>query len=305
MKFHHTLGFFSYSLVFKWRTHRSWTLSGRHKPCCYIERVRCSVSIAVPGKWDAFHIGHRRLVEVASTLGTPVLVTFENMASLLGWPSRQPLVAREFAPRILSSWEEQLSVVPITMQVIPFERVRYMRPQAFLDFLRLQLGCEGLVCGEDWRFGYGAQGDIHLLKKYCAEYNWKCCIVGSVYVYNILVSSTAVRHYLGKGQMETVSLLLGRPYCVIGKVVEIRKFCCYVSQLINQVPVSANYEAIIEQQKHCYIHVINGERGDSSCIRIENCTWDHSLQLGQPLNIHIIRKVLSHSIYHFIFLIII
>ncbi|GJQ14367.1 hypothetical protein GpartN1_g6158.t1 [Galdieria partita] len=292
MKYYHSLGFSCYVLLcFTKRACKSGTLAGRLQRRCFT----CSGSIAIPGKWDAFHIGHRRLVEVASSLGNPVLVTFENMASVLGWPSRPPLVARDFASRILCSWEEELSLGPIKLQVIPFERVRYMEPKLFLDFLRLQLGFEGLVCGEDWRFGYQAQGDIDLLKNYCAENNWKYRIVGPVYVHDILVSSTVVRQYLAKGQMEAVSLLLGRHYCVVGKVVDKRKRHCYVSELINQLPATAIYEAVIEQHKHCYIHVINEERDKNSCILIDNFTLDHSLHLGQQVDIHIIRKVLSHS----------
>lgn len=40
------------------------------------------------GKFDALHLGHRALAERAATLGNVFMLSFSNMAAVLGWEPR-------------------------------------------------------------------------------------------------------------------------------------------------------------------------------------------------------------------------
>jgi FAD synthase len=69
------------------------------------------------GKFDALHKGHQALAAAALQLGgTPVLLSFSGMASVLGWAPRKPLVAPCDRPRVLHLWAQQLAQQQLEQQ---------------------------------------------------------------------------------------------------------------------------------------------------------------------------------------------
>lgn len=212
------------------------------------------------GKFDALHIGHRELAIQASKAGIPYLLSFVGMAEVFGWEQRDPIVAKCDRKRVLSSWAPYCgNVVPIEFH-LEFSRVRHLTPRQFVEKLSKELQVNGVVAGENYRFGYKASGDASELVRLCKEYGLSANIVTSVMDKNQSppiersnlrergqVSSTRVRYALAVGDMRYVSELLGRQhrlvlamngeFVITGNRISAPKSC-----MLNQPPMDGLYE---------------------------------------------------------------
>ncbi|KAL8100605.1 hypothetical protein AgCh_032751 [Apium graveolens] len=182
--------------------------------------------IVALGKFEALHIGHRELAIQAARVGIPFLLSFVGMAEVLGWEPRAPIVANCDRKRILSSWAPYCGDVTPTEFELDFSKVRSLTPRQFVEKLSKELGVCGVVAGKNYRFGYRASGDASDLVKLCEEYNMEAYIINSVMDKKQdsraigfdnpkeqgQVSSTRVRHALGRGEIKYVSELLGRQH---------------------------------------------------------------------------------------------
>ncbi len=108
-----------------------------------------------------------------------------------------------------------------TVVELPFDEALMRLPwQAFYSMLRSQYGAAGLVCGEDFRFGYRGQGNALLLKEACAAEGIPCSVIPQQMLENIPVSSTHIRCLLAQGKMEDAEKFLGHRHIFTGKVVK-------------------------------------------------------------------------------------
>ena len=92
-----------------------------------IERIKRNAGresaevIVALGKFDAMHRGHKALAAAAATLSKDntkstskkvkqqaVLLSFENMAEVLGWKPKKPVTAKRDRGRVLKEWSEEL-----------------------------------------------------------------------------------------------------------------------------------------------------------------------------------------------------
>jgi len=167
------------------------------------------------GKFDALHVGHKALADRARALGhEPWLLSFSGMAEVLGWPQRLPLVAPEHRPALLRSWGD------VRERVLPFQEVRQLSPEQFVDLLADTLGARAVVCGSNFRFGYRAAGDTEALQRLGREKGLTVAIEDLVPAADTdgtnpaQVSSSAVREALSAGDVARAAQLLGRPHSV-------------------------------------------------------------------------------------------
>uniref|UniRef100_A0A0D3FQA4 FAD synthase n=1 Tax=Oryza barthii TaxID=65489 RepID=A0A0D3FQA4_9ORYZ len=263
--------------------------------------------IVALGKFDALHIGHRELAMYASKAGTPFLLSFVGIAEVLGWEYRPPIVARCDRKRVLTSWAPYCkNVVPIEYQV-EFSKVRYLTPRQFVERLSRDLKIQGVVAGENYRFGYRASGDAAELVKLCEEFGLSAFIVRSVMdtarSYNGVttsvnssdkgqVSSSRVRHALAMGDMEYVSELLGRKHRLVltvkeNHLQERKRIMLPKSCMLNMPPADGLYENCdLVNGGHlglCRV-IINSETIEIE-MKDENSLLPNTIQENQQLGI--------------------
>ncbi|ESW14752.1 hypothetical protein PHAVU_007G014500 [Phaseolus vulgaris] len=246
--------------------------------------------IVALGKFDALHIGHRELAIQASKAGPPFLLSFVGMEKVLGWEPRAPIVAKRDRKRVLSSWVSYCcNMVPKEFQV-EFSSVRHLSPRQFVEKLSQELRVQGVVAGENYRFGYKAAGDALELVKLCEEYGMEAYIIKSVmdknrcsadmnFVTNSKekgqVSSTRVREALAVGDMRYVSELLGRPHRLILMATDQERFSsgqykisAARSCILNLAPKEGLYEncsVLLDQENVVQCRVVI----DSKFVHIE------------------------------------
>lgn len=200
----------------------------------------------MPGKFDAFHLGHQELARTAAQIGSPVLLSFSGMAEALRWPPRSPVVAAVERDRILRAWSAVVGE-NIGWRVLPFMDIRDQAPDEFLGMLAHKFQAKGIVCGSDWRFGRRAAGDVELLRKLGPKHGIAVHVVDSVQLSSDggVVSSTRVRKALAEGDVTTAGRLLGRPHRLVGYVVSLAEGWVNCDRFVNQVPGDGIYSALV------------------------------------------------------------
>ena len=161
------------------------------------------------GEFDGVHLGHREVIRGADTV-----LTFE--------PHPRAVVAPAAAPKLLTSLEVKADLIAglgvEELVVIPFdERFAAQSPQDFIDAVLVgRLQARTVAVGENFRFGYKAQGDTDLLH---AQDAFDVRVVPLVEAYGEIVSSTHIRGLVVAGDLEQANRFLDSPYQLRGPVV--------------------------------------------------------------------------------------
>lgn len=175
------------------------------------------------GVFDGVHVGHRkvmcRTVERARELGAPAVVfTFHPHPLQILRPAEAPPLIQTFGQKL-----EIMRSLGVGAVVWPhdMERILAMAPEEFLErVVRDSLGAKAVVEGEDFRFGHSAGGDRSLLAEWAARSGLAVEFVGDVLVDGGRVSSTRIRGLIAEGGVAEAARCLGRPYTLVGGVVE-------------------------------------------------------------------------------------
>ena len=180
----------------------------------------CAVAL---GNFDGFHYGHRHIVSTAvakaAESGTKCAVwTFTELAKTGG--VKIPFItSREEKLDLLASSGADYAVLE------DFSAVRDMSADDFINRILLgSLSCSFVVCGFNFRFGRGAEGDTGMLKTKLAAHGVETFVLDPVAVTlggeKVVVSSTAIRAFIAEGDMESAAVMLGRPFFIGGMVVD-------------------------------------------------------------------------------------
>ena len=193
------------------------------------DRARqCALTI---GNFDGVHRGHQAMLALlrneAAHRGVPSCVmTFEPhprdfFAKLLNKPELAPARIATLRDKLLEL--ERCGIDQVV--VLPFdERLASQTPKDFIQQVLVKgLGVKYLLVGDDFRFGAKRAGDYAMLDAAGQEQGFDVARMNSYEVHGLRVSSSAVRDALGRGDMDGVTRLLGRPYSISGHVVHGRK----------------------------------------------------------------------------------
>ena len=173
------------------------------------------------GNFDGLHRGHRalldRLTAQARNVALPAAVlTFE--------PHPREYFAPDEAPARLTSLREKLNLLESCgidrVYVCRFNaRLAALSAESFIeDILVRGLSVRHLIIGDDFRFGKSRRGDFAMLQKAGCEHRFGVEAMHTIDWHGERVSSSAVREALEAGDIEHAARLLGRPYCIAGRV---------------------------------------------------------------------------------------
>jgi riboflavin kinase/FMN adenylyltransferase len=188
----------------------------------------CALTI---GNFDGVHRGHQAMLALlnneARHRGVPSCVlTFEpHPRDFFAALARKP----ELAPARIATLRDKLTELARCgvdqCVVLPFDaRLSSQLPQAFIDNVLVRgLGAKYVLVGDDFRFGAKRAGDYAMLDAAGSQLGFDVARMNSYEVHGLRVSSSEVRAALGRGGMDGVSALLGRPYSISGHVVHGRK----------------------------------------------------------------------------------
>jgi riboflavin kinase / FMN adenylyltransferase len=178
------------------------------------------------GNYDGVHLGHQQMIgalkaRAAQLRSAATVLVFE--------PSSKEFIDPDGAPPRLTRWREKflaLAALGVDRLVtLRFDEcMRAMTPRCFVDELIVgKLGTRHMVVGDDFRYGSNAGGTIDSLRTAGQAHGFGVDQMAPFAVDGVRVSSTAVRERLELGDYAGAARLLGRPYRMLGRVVQGRR----------------------------------------------------------------------------------
>ena len=175
------------------------------------------------GFFDGVHLGHQALLAECCRLAAEnncetAAITFEThpQSPFTKNPPRQINTLQDRNMLLLRYGIDRVYAFPATEDVMSTEW------EAFLELL-LTYGGAGFVCGEDFRFGRGGEGNVEKLRQFCRERQLPCSIVPEQLLDGMRIASTHIRSLLEEGNMEEANRFLGHPHVLSGEVTTGRK----------------------------------------------------------------------------------
>ncbi len=156
------------------------------------------------GGFDGLHIGHRKLLACAKQSGLPV-----GIMTIVGGKSGNNLFTFEEREEIFKRLGVDFAFE------LPFLEIKDLSPDKFLRLLSAEFAPKVFVCGEDFRFGFQAQGTPNFIKEH-TQVRVECQSL--VEVDGRKVSATSIKNLLKDGKVEKANKLLGGSFFLLGKV---------------------------------------------------------------------------------------
>ena len=176
---------------------------------------------ATLGTFDGVHLGHQKILNevirwARDNRGEAVAITF----------SIHPRTVTAGQPaEFITSLEHRLMLmerlgIDVAM-VLAFDRRLASTPadEFVRKYLHELIKARGVVVGYNTRFGKDRAGDVTLLARLGRELGFDVREVEPVRVDGKIVSSTAIRDEIGKGNIDHAALMLGRAVSLLGTVV--------------------------------------------------------------------------------------
>ena len=160
------------------------------------------------GFFDGLHLGHTEVIKRAMLKSglKSVILTFNDNTPLPKFQSKEGSCIITHEQKLMLF--EKLGIDYIFAP--DFSRVKDVTAE---DFVRLvlaeRLNAAYVVCGYDFRFGKGGEGNPEILSRICMELGIECETVPAVEVEGEIVSSTAIRKLIQEGNVEKANKLLG------------------------------------------------------------------------------------------------
>ena len=171
------------------------------------------------GFFDGVHLGHQALLKACRELAeqqaaVPAVVTFGNHPDAL-------VLGRE--PALINTWQDRMRMFEQygirSVEILPFDRKMMTMPwQDFFGKLQ-KMGAGGLVCGNDFCFGYRGEGTPDKLREACRQAGIPCRVVPEQSVRGQRISSTYIRTLIEEGRMGEAVEFLGHPHILTGEVI--------------------------------------------------------------------------------------
>ncbi|MDD5092854.1 MAG: bifunctional riboflavin kinase/FAD synthetase [Dehalococcoidia bacterium] len=173
------------------------------------------------GVFDGVHPGHQHLINRLKEKSVEMgllsgVITFS-------WHPKALLAPQTELP-YLTSLEERIRLIKALgidhVIVLSFtSELSQLTAREFVILMQKHLKMRALVIGPDFALGKGREGNFDYLSSLGKELNFTVDAVHPIKLGEKVISSTAIRRALAKGDVENVSQLLGRRFRLSGTVV--------------------------------------------------------------------------------------
>ena len=171
------------------------------------------------GFFDGLHLGHMALVHKVQDISQEkgykkALMTFDHHPLYVLGKIKEEKYMTSMEDRIHLLEKESIDY----LFIIQFTQdVAHLSPQDFINHYLLNTSIQHVVCGFDFRFGNMNSGDAHTLQS-CLDLD--VTVIDEVIYQGEKISSSRMRKVLETGDIQQMNHLLGRHYCITGKVIK-------------------------------------------------------------------------------------
>jgi riboflavin kinase/FMN adenylyltransferase len=174
------------------------------------------------GVFDGVHLGHQAVISTSAeharaAHGTPVVVTFD--------PHPEKILRPDSAPHLLTATQHKIALIRDLdvrhLLLIAFDKkFAATEPEKFVDELVTHSKPLREICvGHEWSFGKNRRGNLDLLKQLGRQFDFSVVGVSPVTMNGEIISSTAIRHAIERGNFAKATEMLGRDYTILGTVI--------------------------------------------------------------------------------------
>lgn len=169
------------------------------------------------GIFDGVHAGHQQIIATAKHQGDVTVMTFD--------PHPTSVIAPERTPTQLVNIKDRIELLKqagaTTVEVVSFNKdFSQLTPDQFIeDILIGRFSAEHVVIGENFNFGYKAQGTPKYLTEVGPKYGFGVSIVKLQEDRGSTISSSRIRNLIIDGQIERANELLTRNFYLKGPVI--------------------------------------------------------------------------------------
>ena len=172
------------------------------------------------GKFDGLHIAHQTLIAGAIRRARE----FGVACTVMSLDPDPDFVLRGIPVVRLTTLDTKAQLIAELgadrMILQPFTREFAAQPaEDFVSRLAQTMDLCEIHVGEDFAFGYKAQGNVALLRTLGSHYNYSVQTLGQLRIGDEVVSSSRIRQLLAAGDVTAANRLLGRLHRVQGEVV--------------------------------------------------------------------------------------
>ena len=173
------------------------------------------------GVFDGVHRGHQVVISTSgqhahAAEGTSIVVTFD--------PHPAKVLRPRDAPHLLTATQHKIALIRALgvshLLIIEFNReFAATSPEDFVQQLVTHSKPLREICvGHEWSFGKDRRGNLDLLKRLGAHFDFNVVGLPPVMVHGAVVSSTAIRQAVEAGSLAKAAEMLGRDYTILGAV---------------------------------------------------------------------------------------
>ena len=169
------------------------------------------------GIFDGVHAGHQQIIDIAKHQGDVIVMTFD--------PHPASVIAPERTPTQLINVKDRIQLLKkagaTAVEVVNFNKeFSQLSPDQFIeDILVGRFAAEHVVIGENFNFGFKAQGSPKYLSEVGPKYGFGVSIVKLQEERGSTISSTRIRSLIIDGEIERANELLTRRFYLKGPVV--------------------------------------------------------------------------------------
>ena len=174
------------------------------------------------GVFDGIHLAHQEIMKRTTQLATE---NEKESLCLTFNPHPQNILDNESKVLpILTTVKEKISILEnYDLSGLIFidltKRFMNLSAEEFVQKVLVnKFKVSDVVVGYNYTFGNDKEGTTDSLHKFGEKYGFNTHIVSPIKYHNEVISSTLIRKLLQDGQVQKANKLLGRPYCIRGKV---------------------------------------------------------------------------------------
>ncbi len=175
------------------------------------------------GVFDGVHLGHQAVISTSarhahSADGAPVVLTFD--------PHPVKVLRPQDAPHLITSTPHKIELIRKLgvgyLLIVHFdEKFAATSPENFVaELTRSAKPLREICVGHEWSFGRNRAGNLALLRDLGIRHRFNVIGIPPVKVHGAVVSSTAIRGRIERGDFAGAAAMLGRDYTVLGTVTE-------------------------------------------------------------------------------------
>jgi riboflavin kinase/FMN adenylyltransferase len=169
------------------------------------------------GIFDGVHAGHQQIIASAKLHGDVTMITFDPHPVSVVAPDRTPSQLLPLADRIKLLKEAGAASVEVINFTKEFSQLT--ADQFIEEILVARFAAEHVVIGENFNFGFKAQGTPKYLAEVGPKYGFGVTVVKLEENRGSTISSTRIRSLIIDGQIERANELLTRNFYLTGPVV--------------------------------------------------------------------------------------